>query len=268
MTLRGLCFIKMIGSCYGRRVRGKCKLKNGEWKMQSECGVQHSILHSPFSIFHSSFRPRHFGKEVLVTQPLARRWQFSLLTLLIAMSGIALVCLALRSPNELWATAIFAAAVLSLGFAALAAVYRSGRTRAFALGFVVFGAGYWTLAFVADGTYYATNGMQQRLPTTRWSMQLFALLHKDSVETQAVMAPVYQTTVYTQPYASTPTATLTPALTYVPQQIQRPRYSADVFNDISHQSLVMLLGVLGGALAQWLYSTRKDEPSPSAPPAV
>jgi len=102
-----------------------------------------------------------------MSNPNGRRWQFSLLTLLIAMGIVALICLALRSPNELWATAVFAAAVFSLSLAGLAAIYRSGRTRAFALGFLVLGAGYWCLVLLAEqGESYG----QPRLPTTRWGI--------------------------------------------------------------------------------------------------
>ena len=204
-----------------------------------------------------------------MTQPSTRRWQFSLLTLLLAMSGVALVCLALRTPNELWATAVFAATVFSLGFAALAAVYRSGRSRAFAVGFFILGAGYWSLVLLAEREQ--TFG-QPRLPTARWSIQFFSLLHKDDVDSQIVMNRRYQATVYTQqapvtvsPYPLPPTPS---PVTYVMQQIHYPRFSAETFLDISQQSLVMLLGVLGGVVAQWLYATSKDERSQAAAPGV
>ncbi len=196
-----------------------------------------------------------------------RRWQFSLLTLLLAMSGIALVCLALRTPNELWATAVFAAAVLSLGFASLAAVYRSGRTRAFAVGFLILGAGFWALVFLAEGEQ---SHRQPRLPTTRWAFQLFALLHKNDFDSQVMQTAYPQITFATSPPAVT-TTRVVPMLgpvTFLPQPIQLPRYSTETFLDISHQSLVMLLGVLGGVVAQWLYATRKDEASQVAAPTV
>jgi hypothetical protein len=202
-----------------------------------------------------------------------RNWQFSLLTLLLSMAGVALICLALRSPNELWATAVFAAVLLSLGFAALAAVYRSGRVRAFAIGFLVLGAGYWGLVLLTEREQ--AYG-QPRLPTSRWAVMLFTLLHEEEA--------TVMTTVYTAPYASTvpaysvqvaavagappPLPPPTPVVSYVPQQIRRSPFTAETFLDISHQSLALLLGVLGGIVAQWLYATRCDEPSPDASPAA
>lgn len=191
-----------------------------------------------------------------------RKWQFSLLTLLLAMAGVALICLALRSPNELWATAVFAAVLLSLGFAALAAVYRGGRWRAFAVGFLVLGAGYWGLVLLTerDQAYG-----QPRLPTTRWAVMLFTLLHQENA---TIMTPVYTApvayTVQVATVAGTPPppplpAPTAPTLAYMPQQIRQSQFATETFLDISHQSLAMLLGVLGGIVAQWLYATRREE---------
>jgi len=207
-----------------------------------------------------------------MSQPSSRRWQFSLLTLLIAMSGVALICLALRSPNELWATAVFAAALFSLAIAVLAAIYRSGRTRAFALGFLVLGAGYWGLVLLTEqGEAYS----QPRLPTTRWGIMLFTLLHQDSLQTTTVMTAVYSAppppVAYTPAVAAPPITTYTAVvqpsgtMAYVPQTIQRPQFAMQTFLDITQQSLALLLGVLGGITAQWLYATRREEPVAAAP---
>src|SRR5262245_124627 len=170
-----------------------------------------------------------------MSNQVSRRWQFSLLTLLIAMSGVALVCLALRSPNELWATAVFAVAAGGLSLAALAAIYRDGRTRAFALGFLVVGAAYWGLTLLAEQN--PNFGGEPRLPTTRWAIALFSLLHQDAMNSTTVMTAVYSAPVaYTAPVsayapappipatgsAATAPATLPPAVSYVPQVIQRP----------------------------------------------
>ena len=210
-----------------------------------------------------------------------RRWQFSLLTLLIAMSGVALMCLALRSPNEAWATAVFVAAAGSLALAALAAIYRDGRTRAFAIGFLVVGAAYWGLVLLAESN---PEYGQPRLPTTRWTIALFTLLHQDSMNSTTVMTAVYSAPVSYQGPAYPPAppppipagstagspvypSTGPPVVSYVPQVIQRPLYAMQTFIDISHQSLVLLLGLLGGIVAQWLYATRREEPPPTAAPA-
>jgi hypothetical protein len=213
-----------------------------------------------------------------------RRWQFSLGTLLLEMSWIALVCMALRSPSELWSALIFIVAFGSLLVAALCIVYRTGRTRAFAVGFVIFGVTYWLISLSDTPEYIASR--QPRLPTTRWAIALFSLLHDDQmqVQTRVLAAPVppsparatYVTTSIPVPptvaevqvTGSTPTSTvpyLVPApvapqsLRIVTTTVQQGSTSLASFLEVVHRSLVTLLGILGGIVAQILYSTRREE---------
>lgn len=199
-----------------------------------------------------------------------RRWQFSLLTLLLAMSGVAVICLALRSPNEVWAAIVFAALLAALALAVLTAIYRTGRTRAFALGFLVLAAGYFGLVLYAERP--ETYG-QPRLPTTRWAFTLFTLLHQNNGPGQYTVGPYstvsYAVQAYTSvpptipvssPYLPSPAGAM-PVTTYVQQVISPPQFSAQTFLDITQQSLALLLGVLGGIAGQWLYATRREEPA-------
>ena len=112
------------------------------------------------------------------TQPISHKrgpgWQFSLLTLLVAMTCVGLMCVALGSPSELWTGVVFVLAVGSLLVAALSIVYRDGRARAFAVGFVIFGTTYFV---VSMGDTPDVAEAHTQLPTTRWGIALYTLLH-------------------------------------------------------------------------------------------
>jgi len=222
------------------------------------------------------------------------RWQFSLGTLLIAMTGAALTLIALRNPNELWGGIIFVAAAGSLLVAALVIVYRTGRTRAFAVGFLIFGAAYWWISFNDTPEYIGSS--QPRLPTTRWAITLFSLLHNDQmqVQTQVLTAavpvptstlvpasanfvevrvagapPAYPVTpLVAQPPAVGVTAA-PPPMKIVSTTIQQGSASLVSFLEVAHRSLAILLGVIGGIIAQILYSThREEQPGGPAGPAA
>jgi hypothetical protein len=141
-------------------------------------------------------------------RPQSRRWQFSLFTLLVAMTGVGLACVALVSPSQLWTGLVFVLAVGSLLLAGLCIVYRDGRTRAFAVGFVIFGTAYF---LVSMGDTPDVPDAPTQLPTTRWGIALYRLVHGEGV-------PTYQTVqtsapVLPAPWPSTP-ATVT---SFVPQ---------------------------------------------------
>jgi hypothetical protein len=213
-----------------------------------------------------------------MAERMARRWQFSLLTLLLAMSGVAVLCLALRSPNEIWAALVFLAVLAGLALAALAAIYRDGRTRAFALGFLIVGAGYFGLVLLTESPdVYG----QPRLPTTRWATSLCVLLHEGSVQRAPVMTAVdsapppplaaVQATPAMLPPGPPPTPSSPVAVTtYVASAISYsplggpPQFALATFLEISHQSLALLLGALGGIVAQLLYATRREAPASAA----
>src|SRR5262245_24353077 len=74
--------------------------------------------------------------------------QYRLRTLLIVLAWVGLVCVAMRSPTPFWSLAIFEVTFLAILSSALVATYRQGRTRAFALGFLVFAAAYFLMALL------------------------------------------------------------------------------------------------------------------------
>jgi hypothetical protein len=248
---------------------------------------------------------RTYCKELVMStsQPVGRstlspRWQFSLLTLLIAMTWVGLVCVALCSPSELWTGLIFVLAVGSLLVASLCIVYRTGRARAFAVGFVIFGT---TYLYVSMGDTPDVADAHTQLPTTRWGIALYTLLHGDKVQTSTGVGPIYSapfvysaprpvttlspppagmiiesvvaTTAATSGSASVPGAvapaggtpvpapTFVPVTTYMTRTTTQPLVPLASFLEVVHYVLVILLGVIGGIAAQILYSTRREEPT-------
>jgi hypothetical protein len=244
------------------------------------------------------------------SQPVGRRtlsprWQFSLLTLLIAMTWVGLVCVALCNPGALWTGLIFVLAVGSLLVASLCIVYRDGRARAFAVGFVIFGT---TYLFVSMGDTPDVAEAHTQLPTTRWGIALYSLLHGDKVQSSTAVGPIYPapmrysaplpisalppppagmtiqrvvmtTATPTDPAAgtgsdaaaagSTPVTApaFVPVTTYMTRTTTQPLVSLASFLEVVHQVLVILLGVIGGIVAQILYSTRREQPALQQPAA-
>jgi hypothetical protein len=230
-------------------------------------------------------------------RPSSRRWQFSLFTLLVAMTCVGLGCVALSSPSELWTGLVFVLAVGSLLVAGLCIVYRDGRARAFAVGFVIFGTAYF---LVSQGDTPDVPVAHTQLPTTRWGIALYLLLHgEQNVQTiqavgpllpapwpatpvpatslspprsgttieQVVMAspvpdsaPSDLSTVYGTP-ANVPVFLPPPVTTYVARTTMQPGVPLSSFLSVVHYLLILALGVLGGIVAQLLHSTRRQQRS-------
>src|SRR5215217_7641227 len=77
-------------------------------------------------------------------QPRPRGLQFTLAAMLAATTWVALLCVALATPTRFWSETMIVMVLVAVLTSVLAIVYRGGRTRAFAVGFLVF-----TLGFLA-----------------------------------------------------------------------------------------------------------------------
>ena len=75
--------------------------------------------------------------------------RYRLRTLLIVLTWIGLACLALRTPTQLWSVAFTYSTLLAFLISVLVIIYRRGRMRAFAAGFLLFGVS--SLAFTIGG---------------------------------------------------------------------------------------------------------------------
>jgi hypothetical protein len=100
------------------------------------------------------------------------RWRvrFSLAALLTAVLAIGVACAALRYASELWASAAFSRALVLLLGAVLGALFRRSASRAFWVGFALFGWAYLLLVF---GPWF-NSSVKPRLVTTR----LITYLHQ------------------------------------------------------------------------------------------
>src|SRR6185295_2711097 len=71
-----------------------------------------------------------------------RFFQFRLATLLVVTAWVAVVCAALKAASPPWPSIIHAVCLLSIFGAATTVVFRTGRTRAVAIGYLIFAGGY------------------------------------------------------------------------------------------------------------------------------
>lgn len=110
-----------------------------------------------------------------------RGFQFSIVKLLTLIGGVAIVCVALKSPSPVWAAALFMLAMLAALASGLAILYRTGRARVFAVGFFAGCLGYATCLFVTEKHFGGQFGNENQLPTTEFAKWLFPKLHPDSV---------------------------------------------------------------------------------------
>ncbi len=77
--------------------------------------------------------------------------QFTLGGLFVAVTWVALVCIGLNTPTRFWAAFAASLTLLALFTAVLVAIYSTSSTRAFAVGFAVFGFGSWLCLHRLDG---------------------------------------------------------------------------------------------------------------------
>jgi len=159
-------------------------------------------------------------------------FRFSLATLLLVLTWTAVVCVGLTIPNRLWSAVVAAISIFSLMTAILAAVYSSGHSRAFAIGFAVFGVCY--LLWL--------NRMES------YSPQLSRPLGEESFKL------VHQ-------------ARWTAVLPWgLPQsdRVQALMQSRDRFVEIAQSASLMVVAVLGGYLGRYLsVNARNGKTDPS-----
>jgi hypothetical protein len=161
--------------------------------------------------------------------------RYRLSTLLVAMVWVGLVCLALRSPSYFWSDGLFAGLVLMLLTSVLVAIYRTGRLRATAIGFVIFGLGY----LAVEQTNYWPGGVANAgLPTQDLCEWLFVTLHG------AFPVDPLGSEQDRQAYA-----------------LYESRQNA--FDAICLSVLATMVGLIGSIIAQVLYHTRPSDAPPS-----
>src|SRR5438105_9451805 len=108
--------------------------------------------------------------------PSPRPFQFRLGTLLLAMVWVGIACAALAMPTPFWAGTLLCLALVSLLTSILLAIYRTGRSRAFAVGFLVFAGGYLACVVFLDHSLRKAE-IQAAMPTSRVAFWTFVGTH-------------------------------------------------------------------------------------------
>jgi hypothetical protein len=203
-------------------------------------------------------------------------WSFGLRQLFLWTAAIALGLVALRGASPTWVAAMMGLALLALAASVLLIIFRSGRTRAFWIGFATFGwlyavllaAGWWPVDPASDvnSPYRAHNFLTQQL-----SSATYHWLYGKAFEEYFASSPsagMGGPGGYSGPYAGSAgnmyassgnmpggmpagSGMVGPALT--PRQPPGPNHSD--FVRVAHALWTLVFAVVGGCLANWLYST-------------
>jgi hypothetical protein len=187
-------------------------------------------------------------------------FRFSIRQLLVWTAFVALACVALRSSTQIWISGMHAAALGSLVVAILLAIYRSGPTRAYWVGFAICG---WLYVAVLCFSWSLQELRRHVIP-----------FDQDQLLTTWLSKRAYQ---YAYPYtAQRPQVApfgggmggmgmgmgggmggsffpAAPPLTAggVPEH---------EFVNTAHAFWTLLLAACGGGLSRWLFLTREREP--------
>jgi hypothetical protein len=131
-----------------------------------------------------------------------------------------MVCVGLTTPSSYWSTFIGSVTVLALLTAVLASILQRGHSRAFAIGFAVFGVGY--LLWL-----HRVDGYSPVLLSRRAGDDLFKVMHKD--EWDSAFSSLRQ-----------------------PQLIQRVAARRERFVEILQSGSILVVAVLGGFVGRYL----------------
>jgi hypothetical protein len=203
-----------------------------------------------------------------------------LAVILFAAIGLA----ALRASTDLWAGLVNASALMLLGSAILAAILRRGASRAFWLGFAVFGCGYLALA----------SGPQtvRRLPTSaplEWLRSVMSLapwtigdrlvVMRQGSLTAATIVEIKDATYkvkfdgwtsYHDEWINPgriafdfPVAPVGASTNPLPVSAYLPFSAAENFLLIGHALLALLIGTVGGLVARFFIAGRDGRVRPS-----
>jgi hypothetical protein len=190
--------------------------------------------------------------------------RFTILGLMGLILGVAVAVAALRNADDYWAGGLLLATALLIGVVTLGAVYHSGRRRAGRLGFVVFGGGYFALAFLG-----LSDRNLAKLPTT-WLLlyvhqqvappQTFTIALTSAGPGQGAAGTILTSNVTPGPSANTVTTTTTSQLilTNNVSVVAPARWKSllpgaanyESFGVVGHCLFALLAGLLGIIIAR------------------
>jgi hypothetical protein len=206
--------------------------------------------------------------------------QFSLRSLLAAVTILALGVAALLNPSVWWEAAIWGVAMFFLATAILLVIYRRSETRAFWVGFVVFGGLFLSiLLYSYAASFWDEHGVPTRiahaiyqtvLPESRTAAQIpnktawevstvGGYVYYGAQDGSIVRAAISPGSGSPTGAAGTPLAVLSPVLPMIPNPNQIPLRS---FTSIMQALWLMVVAAAGGKVCQFVYRTRPKEAQP------
>lgn len=179
--------------------------------------------------------------------------RFSLTWLLLIVAAAALASMSLISVSEVWANLLFTLAFGTLLYSLLRAILTGGRSRAFSLGFFLFGSTYMIAVFVgklpAPPRWFGPrNPIEQSLVTTTLLESLYPLVSKE-VDRDSIDLP-------SRFPISRQETTNVPGQGRVRQLFSRIPFYLD-YARAGHSLFVLLFGLLGGCLGRRIYSSTR-----------
>jgi WD40 repeat protein len=195
-----------------------------------------------------------------------RRFRYSIAGLLGLVLFVAVAFAALRQADELWDSALFSLTVGLLLTSVLLAIHRTGRKRAFWLGFALLG---WTYLIAT-----LIPSVESRLLTTTGLAHLDSMIPRRdpavrrlSRNRNPVVGLAFSADGQTLA-ANSPGGTVRLWNVSTGRLLAGP--SSDVFVRIGHSLLALALAFVGGQLSRGLFDTqrapRADEPGRSTAP--
>ena len=208
-------------------------------------------------------------------------FQFSIRSLLVAVTIAAVGVAALLNANVWWEAGTWLVALALLGSGILLSIYRQEEQRAFWLGFAIFGGLYLGLIVITavTGPYYElapsqllqlayrsvipADGQSQYVPSSGSSSStgsaaaavsyVYTVVSPSPYSSSAVPPPVQ--TLAATPSTSGPTPILNPAL--YASSMPNPDYvPVEKFVSIGHSLWLLLAAAIGGKTCQLIYRRR------------
>jgi hypothetical protein len=197
--------------------------------------------------------------------------RFSIRQLFVWTALVALACVALRNASPIWVASLLSLTLLVLTVAVPLAIFRNERSRAFWIGFALFG---WIYALVLGYSWSLDPGKSdhnplrpERLVTARLTSSGFERIYgapddSHSASVARALAFVDFSDGTRVNINNTDTATLS-LLIAAGQTVQTEPYHDDFVN-VAHAFWAILLAAIGGWFTRWIYATR---PVPRSEPA-
>jgi hypothetical protein len=198
-----------------------------------------------------------------------RGFQFSIVKLLALIGGVAIVCVALRTPTTVWAAVVFLLAMIGALAGGLGILFRTGRARAFAVGFFAGCVGYAACLLVIEKRIGGQLGDEREMPTTQLASWMFGLLHPQSTGGYIGMGGGGFDGMSSFGGGSSDMSGMSKSGPGgPPPPVAIPvYYQLTHFVVIVHSALAVLLGLAGGVIAQCFYTAKRElsEGRPSNP---